>query len=188
MDAANKLELHYYFHDDSHSMDALVRNKCEAELLALIKEVSIATGIDFTIDAEALNEGGLKNVWKILGKNTNQITVIHLLLTLILQTVDYFNSEDEMDLELKELSIEEKKLNIEKLKKELETGTVNPATVKETAHSINNDFKVLTRKSNIYKQLDKYEKVTKLGISPRRAYPLAVRRMCQNLCYFSFRL
>ena len=29
-----RLELHYHLRDQSHTMDALVRNKCEAEVLA----------------------------------------------------------------------------------------------------------------------------------------------------------
>jgi len=32
---ASKLELHYYFSDESHSMNAIARNKCEHELLCL---------------------------------------------------------------------------------------------------------------------------------------------------------
>ncbi|WP_426356867.1 hypothetical protein ACPUVO_10240 [Pseudocolwellia sp. HL-MZ19] len=34
MEAINKLELHYYFDDDSHDINAITRNKCEAELRA----------------------------------------------------------------------------------------------------------------------------------------------------------
>ena len=165
MDVVSKLELHYYFQDSSHSMDAYIRNKCEAELLALIKEVSAITGLEVSLDAEALREGGLRNVWKVLGKNSTQILVIIAILTLILQIIQYSDSRDEMDEELKKLSIEEKKLSIEKLKKEIEAGNPNNKTIKEAANSINNDFKILTRKSNFYKQLDNYEKVTKLGIS-----------------------
>ena len=101
MDVVSKLELHYYFQDSSHSMDAYIRNKCEAELLALIKEVSAITGLDVSLDAEALREGGLRNVWKVLGKNSTQILVIIAILTLILQIIQYSDSHDEMDEELK---------------------------------------------------------------------------------------
>lgn len=37
MSFGEKLELHYYLNNGSHSMDALVRNKCEAEILAKFK-------------------------------------------------------------------------------------------------------------------------------------------------------
>ncbi|HOY87234.1 MAG TPA: hypothetical protein PL131_12905 [Methylotenera sp.] len=77
----------------------------------------------------------------------------------------YQSQDDEMDIALKQLSIEEKKLSIQKLKKELEVGVPNDKTIKSAALSINNDFKVLTRKSNFYKQLDGYEKIKGLGIN-----------------------
>ncbi len=35
-----KLELHYYLENDFHSMDAFVKNKAEAELLKVFKEIS----------------------------------------------------------------------------------------------------------------------------------------------------
>lgn len=44
MSDANRLQLHYYFDDESHFMDAHVRNKCEGELLAIIHEVSTNFG------------------------------------------------------------------------------------------------------------------------------------------------
>ena len=37
---ANYLEFHYKFKDDSHSMNAIVFNKCEGEILAILKELS----------------------------------------------------------------------------------------------------------------------------------------------------
>ena len=37
---AEKLELHYFFEDESHFMNAFIRNKCEADLLAIAKEVA----------------------------------------------------------------------------------------------------------------------------------------------------
>lgn len=54
---ANKLELHYYFRDNSHSMNAFVRNQCEKELLAIYKEAITLFNIDIEIESEAFNEG-----------------------------------------------------------------------------------------------------------------------------------
>ena len=165
MKTASKLELHYYFDDNSHSMDAYIHNKCATEILALIREVSIALEIEIHLDSEALKEGGLRDVWKFLGKNSPQITLILAVIALILQIKQLYPIEDEMDVELKKLSIEEKKLSIQKLKNEVETGEIKPTTLKEVTNSINLDFKILSRKSNFYKQLDNYEKITGLGIN-----------------------
>lgn len=148
MKTANKLELHYYFNDNSHSMDAYIHNKCETEILALIREVSIALEIEIKLDSEALKEGGLRNIWRVLGKNSAQITLILAVIALILQIKQLYPIDDEMDVELKKLSIDEKKLSIQKLKNELETGEIKPTTLKEVTNSINLDFKILSRKSN----------------------------------------
>lgn len=166
METVNKLELHYYFNDNSHTMDALIRNKCEAELLALINEVKNSLGFDFSLDAEALREGGLRNLWEAVGKNQAQINIILTIILIILAIANlYQTKDDEIDIELKKLDREEKLLTIQKLKREVSEGITNDKSVKEAAISINNDFKVLTRKSNLYKQLDSYEKITKLGIN-----------------------
>lgn len=165
MKSASKLELHYYFNDNSHSMDAYIRNNCETHLLGLIQEITTTLDIEVQIDSEALREGGIKNTWKFIGKNSGQLSVVIALIALVLQLYQLYSSEDEMDIELKELSIQEKRLNIEKLKSELNLGKIKNQTIEETASSLNNDFKVLTKKSNFFKQLDRSEKITKLGIT-----------------------
>ena len=36
----NTIELHYWFNDNSHTMNAIVFNKCEYEFLGIAKEIS----------------------------------------------------------------------------------------------------------------------------------------------------
>ena len=62
MITAEKFEIHYYLKDGSHSMDAVVKNKCEAELLAVAYEIIDLLDLDVTINAEALREGGVKEL------------------------------------------------------------------------------------------------------------------------------
>lgn len=61
---ANKIELHYFFRDETHTMNAFVRNECEKELLTIIKEVILSLDIEVDIESEAFKEGGLKEIWK----------------------------------------------------------------------------------------------------------------------------
>lgn len=35
----NTIELHYWFNDESHTMNAIVLNKCEYEFLGIAKEI-----------------------------------------------------------------------------------------------------------------------------------------------------
>lgn len=168
---AEKLELHYYLKDESHAMDALVRNKCEAEVLAIIFEISIALGIEVNIETGVYQEGGLKELWAFIGRNNNQITLIVIILATILSRVPLSDPEqDALTKEATKLTIEEKKLSIEKLKRELKDGEVKNETTDAAAGAISNNLKIAARKSNFYKNLDGYEKVTGIGMRPLDKY------------------
>ncbi len=166
MDNACKLELHYYFDDESHSIDAHVRNKCEGELLAIIHETAAILGIDIKIDAEAFRAGGFKDIWNFLGRNGNQLTLILTVLAIVLSRVPMTDHElNELKKEETRLSIQEKKLHIKKLEQEIEAGQVTNGSVNSVAGVVDRSFKVITRKSNFYKTLSHYDKVTQIGIS-----------------------
>ncbi len=64
-----KLELHYYLNNESHSMNAFIRNECEKEILIILKEIITNLNILIEIESEAYTEGGLRQVWKFLGTN-----------------------------------------------------------------------------------------------------------------------
>jgi hypothetical protein len=75
MSFGEKLELHYYLNNGSHSMDALVRNKREAEILAIIQEISTVLSLPVNIESEAFREGGLKEIWRFVGKHNGTTDV-----------------------------------------------------------------------------------------------------------------
>jgi len=163
MQDANKFEIHYYFNDDSHTMDAHLRNKCESELLAIVHEMALEFGITLRIDCEAYTEGGFKDKWKLLGDNSNQLTILILLLTIILSRIP--TSDNKLKKEETILSIQEKRLNIEKLKKELETGKPNDETILSAADAVDNNLKVVARRSNFYKSVTHCHKIRSVGFS-----------------------
>lgn len=166
MQYANKLELHYYFNDDTHSMDAQLRNKCEFELLAIINEVSHELGIKITIDVEASSEGGFKDKWKIFGENAPHISVVIAILALILSRIPLSNPElDKLKIEETKLSIQEKKLNIEKLKTELARDDVNGVTIASAVDAVDTNLKLVARRSNFYKSISHCHKIKSVGFS-----------------------
>jgi hypothetical protein len=65
---ANTLELHYWFNDQTHTMDAFVQNKCEHELLAIINEIAKVFDVEITVETEPLANGGIKRWFKLLLK------------------------------------------------------------------------------------------------------------------------
>ena len=110
---ADKLQLHYYLVNGSHTMDALVRNKCEAEVLAIIQEISNTLGFEVIIESEPFQEGGLKEIWHLIGKNSNQLMVLLTFVMLILSRIPVADHEqDALTKDLTRLSIEEKNLTL----------------------------------------------------------------------------
>lgn len=167
MGIARTLELHYFFNDDSHSMDAIVRNKCEREILAIIQECALTLGIDVHIEAEAYAEGGLKELWKILG--TPQVATLLVIITIILSRSPPGDPQKQvLDIELTKLSIEEKKLSVERLKNELvdnkEGQNANKA-LEDVVSVLNDNPKVVVPRSSLYEQMLQCGKITKISVS-----------------------
>lgn len=170
MEIAGALELHYYLKDDRHFMDAALRNQCELELLALFREVSAVLGIPIALEAQALREGGLRDIWRVAGQNAPQLTLLGMIVTILLSIAPLVHQSDASKLseQLTELQIEKTKLEIEKLKKQVQDLQTNTeSTVKHNAIDLlRNDPKIVVRRSNFYKQLSPYGIVTQIGIIP----------------------
>lgn len=159
----NTLEIHYYFGDKSHSMDAIVQNKCEYEILGIIKEVSRVFSVDITIETEPLADGGLKRWLKIVSKEENKkatitTAIIVALVTLLLTTpltqiTGKLIDKVFEDTELKYLEKEKVKLEIEELKRN---------ALKESEDLEHNNL-IKKKKSNYYATLDFYPKVTRVS-------------------------
>lgn len=170
MDSVEKLELHYHLRDQSHSMDALVRNRCEAEALAAFIEVAKTLGIPVSIESSAYTEGGLREIWDFIGKNNNQLALLLAIIVFVFSRVPVSDPEmDALNKENTKLSIEEKRLTIEKLKKELEQGSISKETMDASAPVILGNVKVAVRRSNFYRSLVDYRKVTGVGVTPLSA-------------------
>jgi hypothetical protein len=64
-------QLHYYLKDKSHSIDTLTLNKVESEFLKISSEVAKIFDCKLIIESKALEEGGIKSIYKILVKKKN---------------------------------------------------------------------------------------------------------------------
>jgi hypothetical protein len=190
MNAVGGIELHYYLADGAHAMDAVVRNRCEAELLAIFHEVSATLGVSCQIDAQALSEGGLREVWKWLGDNATQLNVVLPVVAILIALAPqvYESEEESLSKELTELSIEEKKLQIEKLRKELRKADKKSegAVLESAVHLLRRAPKIVVRRSNFYKQLLGRESVELIGVTPLNN-TLQPSRPEQRIPYSEFR-
>jgi hypothetical protein len=179
--------LHYYLSDTSHSMNAVVRNKCEKEILAAAYEIASVLKIDLDIETFAYTEGGLKEHWKALGKNSPQLTLLIAILMAYFTIYPRTDSElTELDKEEKRLQIEKSKLEIEKLKKEAEASS---RPVEETAQiiaqSLQSHGKAIVRRSNYYKLLNDYLKVNSVGYNPGPTSPNPIPEIVVQRAVFS---
>lgn len=55
-------QIHYYFDDNSHSMNAFVRNAMEKDFLNFINEIGNILDIKIKLESQAREEGGLRKI------------------------------------------------------------------------------------------------------------------------------
>lgn len=166
----NDLELHYYLDDGRHSMDAFVKNRAEHELLKLISEVSTLLEIDLSVEIEAMEQGGIKEIIKFFTKNKNKAYLgVLIFFSSILGNVitDVASDVIKTDKELDSLTKEEKRLNIRKLKQELENDKSKDTTViiHQITNTINSDFKVKVFKSRFFTQICKEKHIYEFSLT-----------------------
>lgn len=184
MEIAERLEVHYHLRDNAHSMNAFVRNKCEAEALVAFQYMAGRLGFDLLLETTAYTEGGLREVWKFISKKDNAAAAT-LLVALLTLMVNIWNAPPKPDKELEKaqkelllLTIQEKKLAIEKLAqeaaKELVPKQPTPAAPEKQSSAnpeppakvqLQMDLRVRTRRSNFYKALLPYDKVVGVGFN-----------------------
>lgn len=165
----NTLELHYWFKDDSHTMDAVIQNKCEYEFLSILKEVSSYLNAEIIIETEPLAEGGIRRWFKLVvykeGKSAVVTTAIITALatgifvtpitTSLSKVVEIVLERIFEDKELKELEKERLKLEIESLKLD------NEKKIQE----LDQNTVIIKRRSNFYESLHSYEKISHITIT-----------------------
>lgn len=78
-----EFELHYHLRDNAHAMDAVVRNKCEAEALAAFLHIAEQLGVSMRFESSAYTEGGLREVWQFIGASKDQLGWILAIIVLI---------------------------------------------------------------------------------------------------------
>lgn len=158
-----KLQIHYYLNDNVHFMDALVKNRSEAELIRFIKHIALSLSLEIEIESEAIEEGGIRSYFRILIKKKNRkklkrlISEFGLILTTVLTTqlVEKIFEDREsiaLDKEQKRLNIEKTKIEIQNLNKADENENLE-IDIDSLINILGNDGKTIILKSNFYTHL-----------------------------------
>jgi len=147
----NKLEIHYYLNDGSHSMNAFVRNKAEKDLLDSLRKIGELLDNELDIETEAYKEGGLVELLAI------GVPVLHYLSPAINNIITHYFTKnadlEELDKKIKEETLINLQLD-------------NISKIKDIEKDIDNklDNKLVQKYvSNFYKRINDYKKVEKIG-------------------------
>lgn len=165
MTNTSKLQLHYFFNDKTHSIDANLRNDCEREILRLFSEVTRTFKFDVTIEAEPTLEGGFKEIWKFIGKNDKQLMLIAVVLTIWLSRIPVENKEL-VDLQMENLKLDNeiKKAELREINEKIKTeDQVTDEIVQRVVKIIESNYKVIWYKSNFYRRINNYSKIKKVS-------------------------
>lgn len=159
----NKLELRYYFNDKSNYIDAMIRQRCEKEVLSMIRALSDLLDVKMTIYCEPCPQVGYREIWSVAGGSTRSISVLLNIFMQVLTRptlsvggqplVDRTRADDE-----------KMQREIALLRRELK--------LKEPALTINRELiqllaswpRFCKAKSNFYEALRGYPKVTKITL------------------------
>ena len=146
-----KFELHYYLKDNSHAMNAFVRNKAEKDFLEAVKRIGDLLDSELKIETEAYQEGGLIEILAIV------LPTLHYLSPALNDIITHYATKDTqaetLDKKIKEATLQN--LELDNQQKTL--------GIEEQIEKKLNDKLVQKYISNFYKKIDAYEKVEKIG-------------------------
>ncbi len=155
---ANKLEFRYYFNDRSMYIDAMVRNKCEKEMLSLIHYVAELLDVKMMTYSEPYQkEGGYSDIWCVAGRNPRANSVVlNVVMRLITQTA--LSPEGE--------PIRYSKTKLQEMTNELRLSLKNKKGAVLIPHGFIPQLSLLPRigksKAIVYEAVKSYSKVTKI--------------------------
>lgn len=160
---ANKLELRYYFNDKSTYIDAVVKHKCEKEVLAFIRSLADMLDVKLTVYNEPFLGEGFREIWGVAGQDSRSISIV---LNLCMQVMvrpslsvggkpakDRTPADDEKM--QRQLALLKRELKLKK------TGASIPPELVELLHTFPRFCKM---KSNFYEAIKGYPKVTKITL------------------------
>lgn len=150
--------IHYYFNDQSHSMDAFTRNSMERNILEIIKQISKQLNVEIKIETEAREEGGLKEIFLfVIEHPVKSIGICGLIIKILTGCIRDI-SETRGSL----YETETKKLIYQQKKREIDDISDNP--------------KIKQERSEFYKQAEKCKKIDEVGFKRGNANEDIVKR------------
>ncbi|MCB5191802.1 hypothetical protein LG198_13770 [Methylobacillus arboreus] len=148
---SQQFQVHYYFDDESHSMNAFVRNRAEKDLLEAVKRILELSDVTAEIETEAFNEGGLIETLNLIIPSLSAVAIF--LSPAINEILKHHFTKNKTDDVIKEETL--KGLQLDNSLKELDYETKFAKALE--------DKLVKKHVSNYYSRIIGYEKVEKIG-------------------------
>lgn len=161
----NQLELHYYFSDDYHGFDALIRNECEKELLYLFEEISNDLDIKIHIDAKPPQNGGFIEIWEFIGHNKEMTTLLVSVAALIMSRFPVQNRKlTKLQIENLELDNQIKREELKKLGI-IHLDKIDDSLLNKIIEFLIKNYKITWRRSNFFKKITLYKRINKISVN-----------------------
>lgn len=163
------IQIHYYFEDGSHAMDAFIQNKCESEFLGILKQLSSIFEVTLTVETEPVKEGGLIRVFHIHPKRAHKYAeakiklVTECIKVVITSMAKVPENLVNTILENQSIVITDKKGNpLEGEEFQAELVNLKLALAGKTAE-VNKSNLIRKKKSNFYQYLSDLKKITAIS-------------------------
>lgn len=141
-------QLHYYFTDDTHTIDVLTRNKIERDFLEALKKIAVLINCDLKIESKPIEDGGWIETFVFSGmfltffkSSINQILTYHFTKNNQKSNLEHLISEATLN-----------GLTLDNERKEAELKMFNLLHNKDINKSV----------SNYYRKVNNYSKITEI--------------------------
>jgi len=176
----SKLEIHYYFSDGSHSIDAEIYLSNLKNVLEIIKTVSNTFKIIHKVEIEPAKEGGFETFITIIEETSRNYPLLVGSLTTAVGFIlsnttkplfeNLFKSKtikekEKIELEIQKLLLENKLQEAEDKKKQRNLLDDQISEIEKKSANLQENLKIITSRSNFYKEANKIEKVKKIGFN-----------------------
>lgn len=174
----DRIELHYYLNNNLHLMDAVAKNKADAQVLAFLNHALKELDLNITFEVEALEVGGIREFLIPVGQMWNDLPDFYkqALFTALLTTITGVATfqltrnrtqerlqEENLRLSNRQIS-QELKTSLGKKNNEPDESTIiniqNNITI-----NLENDSKIKAYRSKFYKNLNDERKVDAISAS-----------------------
>ncbi len=165
----SKFQFHYLFSDKTHTMDALVHNKCERELLELTKMIAKICGHTIQMEIEPSGKGGLKSWLTLTDRSPKKTSAAKMVLLNTLVAASVVTPHHTSTHEITNTLFDSILAEIQRNEVEHEHRTKEIILLKAEAANLipllDQNTVIKKRRSNFYDLLRKYQKVKSISIT-----------------------